>query len=49
MAYRALYRETRPEVFSELIGQESIVKIIKHQIRTGTVSRLSFLRDQGNG
>ncbi|MDD6155163.1 MAG: DNA polymerase III subunit gamma/tau [Eubacteriales bacterium] len=50
MAYRALYRETRPEVFSELIGQESIVKIIKHQIRTGTVSHAYlFCGTRGTG
>ena len=35
----ALYRAERPEVFDEIIGQKHIVKILKNQIRTGTVSQ----------
>ena len=36
--YTALYRAARPEVFDEIIGQDHIVRILKHQIQTGTVS-----------
>ena len=36
--YTALYRAQRPEVFSEILGQEHIVKILKYQIATDTVS-----------
>ena len=36
--YTALYRARRPEVFSEILGQQHIVKILKHQIDTNTVS-----------
>jgi len=35
----ALYRAERPEVFDEVIGQKHIVRILKNQIRTGTVSQ----------
>ena len=33
--YTALYRAQRPEVFSEVIGQDHIVRILKNQIHTG--------------
>lgn len=36
--YTALYRAQRPEVFSEVIGQDHIVRILKNQIQAGTVS-----------
>ena len=50
MKYRALYRETRPEVFSEILGQDSIVKILKHQVATGTVSHAYlFTGTRGTG
>ena len=48
--YRALYRETRPEVFSEILGQDHIVKILQHQIATGTVSHeYLFCGTRGTG
>lgn len=48
--FKALYREKRPEVFSELLGQEHIVKILKHQIETGTVSHAYlFCGTRGTG
>ena len=50
MKYKALYRETRPEVFSEILGQDSIVKILKHQVATGTVSHAYlFTGTRGTG
>ena len=50
MKYKALYRETRPEVFSEILGQDSIVKILKHQVRTNTVSHAYlFTGTRGTG
>ena len=33
--YTALYRAERPEVFDEILGQEHIVKILRHQIALG--------------
>ena len=35
----ALYRAERPEVFEDIIGQKHIVKILKNQLKTGTVSQ----------
>jgi DNA polymerase-3 subunit gamma/tau len=50
MPYKALYRETRPEVFEDLLGQDPIVKILKHQISTDTVSHAYlFCGTRGTG
>ena len=37
MAYRALYREYRPETFGEIFGQEHIVRTLRNQIRLGKI------------
>ena len=48
--YTALYRTQRPEVFSEVIGQDHIVRILKNQINTGTVSHAYlFCGTRGTG
>lgn len=48
--YTALYRARRPEVFSEILGQQHIVKILKHQIDTNTVSHAYlFCGTRGTG
>ena len=48
--YQALYRKYRPEVFSEIIGQEHIVRILKHQIAADTVSHAYlFCGTRGTG
>ncbi len=48
--YQALYRARRPEVFSEVLGQEHIIKILKHQIATGRVSHAYlFTGTRGTG
>jgi len=48
--YQALYRAFRPETFSELVGQEHIVKILKNQIATGTVGHAYlFCGTRGTG
>lgn len=48
--YTALYRKERPEVFSEILGQEHIVKILKNQLLTGTVSHAYlFCGTRGTG
>lgn len=38
MAYMALYRKWRPQVFSDLIGQEHISKTLSNAITTGKVA-----------
>lgn len=48
--YTALYRTQRPEVFSEIIGQDAIVRILKNQIETNTVSHAYlFCGTRGTG
>ncbi len=48
--YTALYRAQRPEVFSEVIGQDHIVRILKNQIQTGMVSHAYlFCGTRGTG
>lgn len=38
MAYIALYRKYRPITFSDMVGQESVTKILKNQIKSGKIS-----------
>lgn len=48
--YQALYRTRRPEVFLEVLGQKHIIKILKHQIETDTVSHAYlFCGTRGTG
>lgn len=37
MSYMALYREWRPKVFEDVIGQDHIVRTIKNQIKSGRI------------
>jgi DNA polymerase-3 subunit gamma/tau len=47
---QALYRRVRPEIFSEILGQEHIVKILKNQIVSGTVGHAYvFCGTRGTG
>ena len=48
--YTALYREYRPEVFDEILGQDHIVRILKNQIDTDTTSHAYlFCGTRGTG
>lgn len=48
--YTALYRACRPETFEEILGQEHIVKILKNQIATASVSHAYlFCGTRGTG
>ncbi len=48
--YKALYREYRPEVFDEMIGQQHIVKILKNQLRNDAVNHAYlFCGTRGTG
>ncbi len=38
MAYVALYRKYRPNRFDNILGQESVTKILKNQIKSGKIS-----------
>lgn len=43
MSYMALYREWRPKVFEDVIGQEHIVRTIKNQILQGRIPHAYLL------
>ena len=48
--YTALYRAERPEVFDEILGQEHVVKILRHQIASDTVGHAYlFCGTRGTG
>lgn len=48
--YKALYRAYRPEVFSQVLGQEHIVKILKHQLEHDETSHAYlFCGTRGTG
>ncbi|MBR0104763.1 MAG: DNA polymerase III subunit gamma/tau, partial [Firmicutes bacterium] len=50
MEYQALYRKYRPKVFSDVIGQEHIVKTLKNQIAGGKISHAYlFCGTRGTG
>lgn len=38
MSYTALYNKYRPHRFSEVIGQQSVVRVLKNQVQMGMVS-----------
>src|SRR5574344_2169347 len=50
MAHLALYREFRPQTFDDVIGQDKIVKTLKNQIETNTISHAYlFCGTRGTG
>ncbi len=38
MAYTALYNKYRPQHFSEVVGQQAVVRVLKNQVQMGMVS-----------
>lgn len=38
MSYQALYRKWRPNTFEQVIGQEAVVKTLRHQIEAGRIA-----------
>lgn len=50
MSYIALYREWRPKVFNDIVGQEHITRILKNQIKQGRVAHAYlFCGTRGTG
>ena len=50
MAYRALYREWRSLKFSEILGQDAVVKTLRRQITTGRIAHAYlFCGSKGTG
>ena len=48
MAYTAIYRKFRPKTFSEIVGQDHIIKTLKNQINAGRVGH-AYLFNGGRG
>ncbi len=50
MEYTALYREWRPETFDEIVGQDTIVRTLKNQIKSGRIGHAYlFCGPRGTG
>ena len=50
MSRKTLYREYRPQVFDEILGQEHIVKILKNQVASASLSHAYlFCGTRGTG
>ncbi len=50
MAYRALYRQYRPQTFSAVVGQEHITTTLKNQVSSGHISHAYlFCGTRGTG
>ena len=50
MAYQALYRQWRPATFSQMVGQEAIVKTLRNQVASGRVAHAYlFCGSRGTG
>lgn len=48
--HQALYREYRPRTFSEVVGQEYVIKTLRNQLRTGMLSHAYlFTGSRGTG
>ncbi len=50
MAYQALYRQWRPQTFSQMVGQENIVITLKNQVTGGRIAHAYlFCGSRGTG
>jgi DNA polymerase-3 subunit gamma/tau len=50
MAYTALYRKLRPQLFSDVVGQAAIIQTLKNQLRSGRISHAYlFCGTRGTG
>lgn len=50
MAYQALYRKYRPQIFSDVVGQEHITETLKNELSAGkTVHAYLFTGTRGTG
>ena len=50
MSYQALYRAWRPDTFSEIVGQDAVVRTLRRQVTTGRVAHAYlFCGTRGTG
>ena len=48
--YQALYRKWRSRTFSEMVGQEAVIRTLRHQVATGRVAHAYlFCGSRGTG
>ena len=47
---KALYREYRPQKFSDVLGQDRVVNVLKNQVKSGQISHAYlFAGERGCG
>ena len=50
MSYQALYRAWRPDTFSEIVGQDAVVRTLSRQVVTGHIAHAYlFCGTRGTG
>ena len=50
MEYQALYRRFRPQTFSDMVGQQAVVRTLRNQVQTGRVAHAYlFCGSRGTG
>ncbi len=50
MSYQALYRQWRPALFSDFVGQEAIISTLRHQVQSGRIAHAYlFCGSRGTG
>ena len=50
MAYQALYRRMRPKTFGDVVGQETVVRTLRNQVKLGQISHAYlFCGTRGTG
>ena len=50
MAYQALYRQWRPQNFSQMVGQEAIIETLRHQVQSRRIAHAYlFCGSRGTG
>ena len=48
--YQALYRKWRPRTFSEMAGQEAVIRTLRHQVASGRIAHAYlFCGSRGTG
>ena len=46
MGYTALYRKFRPTTFDDVVGQDQVIKVLKHQIQNNQINELKLNREK---
>ena len=49
MSYISIYRKYRPQSFSDVVGQDEIIKTLKNSIKSDRIAMLICFADLGYG